>query len=216
MTCVTAGRYLDHLQSDQLGRWIDPEGCAPHAFPGERTDRSGHSAPLWIGSNRKPESPTRAYDRPDRGDAVNVPYIGRQRASCHFQDGCRSQEPHAIEFSAVQQHLAKAQIVDSCRYQPTAAGEKSCWRHPSGMALEDAGEDQIAHRQRRIERLRRAAAGVAQCLFGGPADPALPSRGRVQAQQYLERRCGGPERTRTRLGRISAAGLRDRRTSYRT
>src|SRR6266481_1252525 len=48
-----------------------------------------------------------------------------------------------------------------------------------GMTLEDAGEDQIAHRQRRRERLRRAAAGVAQCLVAGPADPALPSRRRV-------------------------------------
>jgi hypothetical protein len=42
------------------------------------------------------------------------------------------------------------------------------------MTLEDAGEDQIAHRQCRIERLCRAAAGVAQCLVAGPADPALP------------------------------------------
>jgi hypothetical protein len=45
------------------------------------------------------------------------------------------------------------------------------------MALEDAGEDQIAQRQRRIERLRGAAAGVAQRLLAGAADPALPSRG---------------------------------------
>src|SRR5438132_807579 len=49
----------------------------------------------------------------------------------------------------------------------------------AGMPLEDAGEDQIAQRQRRIERLRRTAAGVAQCLVAGPADLALPSRRRV-------------------------------------
>jgi hypothetical protein len=49
----------------------------------------------------------------------------------------------------------------------------------AGMTLEDAGEDQIAHRQRRVERLRRAAARVAQRLVAGPADLALPSRGRV-------------------------------------
>ena len=49
----------------------------------------------------------------------------------------------------------------------------------AGMTLEDAGEDQITQRQRRIERLRRAAAGVAQCLVAGAADPALPSRRRV-------------------------------------
>src|SRR5438128_1686346 len=47
------------------------------------------------------------------------------------------------------------------------------------MTLENTGEDQIAHRQRRIERLRRAAAGVAQRLVAGPADLALPSRRRV-------------------------------------
>jgi hypothetical protein len=64
----------------------------------------------------------------------------------------------------------------------------------AGMTLEDAGEDQIAQRQRRIERLRRAAAGVAQRLVAGPADPALPSRRRVQAQRQVERRGGGPER----------------------
>ena len=62
------------------------------------------------------------------------------------------------------------------------------------MTLEDAGEDQIAQRQRRVERLRRAAAGVAQRLLAGPADPALPSRGRVYAQRQVERRGGGPER----------------------
>ncbi|MGB9649570.1 MAG: hypothetical protein WCB44_31345 [Stellaceae bacterium] len=58
----------------------------------------------------------------------------------------------------------------------------------AGMTLEDAGENQIAHRQRRIERLCRAAARVAQCLDAGPADPALPSRRRVQAQRQAERR----------------------------
>src|SRR5437870_6240196 len=46
----------------------------------------------------------------------------------------------------------------------------------AGMALEDAGEDQVAQRQRRIERLGRAAAGVAQCLVAGAADPALAAR----------------------------------------
>ena len=62
------------------------------------------------------------------------------------------------------------------------------------MALEDAGEDHVAHRQRRIERLGRAAAGVAQRPVAGPADLALPPRGRVQAQRHVERRGGGPER----------------------
>jgi hypothetical protein len=64
----------------------------------------------------------------------------------------------------------------------------------AGMTLEDAGEDQIAHRQRRIDGLRRAAARVAQRLVAGPADLALPSRSRMQAQRQVERRGGGPER----------------------
>ena len=52
--------------------------------------------------------------------------------------------------------------------------------HPeAGMTFEDAAEDQIAQRQRRIERLCRAAGGVAQRLFAGPADFALPSLRRV-------------------------------------
>jgi hypothetical protein len=55
------------------------------------------------------------------------------------------------------------------------------------MALEDPGEDQIAHRQRRIERLCRAAPGVAQRLFAGPADPP---RRRMQAQWQVERHGG--------------------------
>src|ERR1700736_727809 len=38
----------------------------------------------------------------------------------------------------------------------------------AGMTLEDAGEDQIAQRQRRVERLCRAAAGVAPRLVAGP------------------------------------------------
>jgi hypothetical protein len=62
------------------------------------------------------------------------------------------------------------------------------------MTLEDAGEDHVAHRQCRIERLGRAAAGVAQCLVAGPADPALPPRRRVQPEWDVERRSGGPER----------------------
>src|SRR5207302_1330875 len=57
----------------------------------------------------------------------------------------------------------------------------------AGMTLEDAGEDQIAQRQRRIERLGRAAAGVAQRSGTGPADLALPPRRRVQAQRQVER-----------------------------
>ena len=62
------------------------------------------------------------------------------------------------------------------------------------MTLEDTGEDQIAQRQRRIERLCRAAAGVTQRPVAGPADLALPARRRVQAQWQVERRGGGPER----------------------
>jgi hypothetical protein len=64
----------------------------------------------------------------------------------------------------------------------------------AGMTLEDAGEDQIAQRQRRIERLRRAAAGVAQRLAAGAADLALPPCSCVQALWHVERRGGGPER----------------------
>jgi hypothetical protein len=41
---------------------------------------------------------------------------------------------------------------------------------------------------------QQRAAGVAQCLVAGAADPALPSRGRVQAQRQVECRGGGPER----------------------
>src|SRR6516164_9488263 len=61
------------------------------------------------------------------------------------------------------------------------------------MTLEDSGEDHVAQRQGRIERLGRAAAGIAQCSGTGPADLALTSRGGVQAQRQVER-SGGPER----------------------
>jgi hypothetical protein len=44
----------------------------------------------------------------------------------------------------------------------------------AGMTLEDAGEDQIAHRQRRIERLRRTAAGVTQYLVADPRGGRVP------------------------------------------
>ncbi len=64
----------------------------------------------------------------------------------------------------------------------------------AGVTLEDAGEDHVAQRQRRIERLRRAAAGVAQRSGTGPADLALPSRRGVQAQRQVECCGGGPER----------------------
>jgi hypothetical protein len=60
-----------------------------------------------------------------------------------------------------------------------------------------------------LERLRRAAAGVAQCLVAGPADPALRSRRRVQAQRHVERRGGRPERLV--LGPIIAPARADTR-----
>src|SRR5277367_947584 len=63
----------------------------------------------------------------------------------------------------------------------------------AGMTLEDTGEYEVAHRQRRIERLCRTAARVAQRLVAGPANPALPTRGGVQTQGQVERRGGGPE-----------------------
>ena len=75
-------------------------------------------------------------------------------------------------------------------------------RCEAGMTLEDAGEDQIAQRQRRIERLCRAAAGVAWRLVAGPADPTLPSRRRVQAQWHVEY---GGGTARTRIGRSVGA-----------
>jgi len=62
------------------------------------------------------------------------------------------------------------------------------------MTLKDAGEDHVAHRQCRIERLCRAAAGVAQRPGTGSADLALPSRRRMQARRHAERRGGGRER----------------------
>jgi hypothetical protein len=58
-----------------------------------------------------------------------------------------------------------------------AVFEPGQWK--AGMTLEDAAEDQIAQRQRRIERLDRASAGVAQHLVAGAADLALPSRAAV-------------------------------------
>src|SRR2546430_17465498 len=57
----------------------------------------------------------------------------------------------------------------------------------AGMALEDTREDHVAHRERRIEGFRRAAARVAERLVSSAADLALPSRGRVQAQGHVER-----------------------------
>ncbi len=63
-----------------------------------------------------------------------------------------------------------------------------------GMALEDSRKDHVAERERRIERLGRPAARVAQRLLPRPADLALPSRGGVQAERHAERRRRGPER----------------------
>jgi hypothetical protein len=71
------------------------------------------------------------------------------------------------------------------------------------MALGDAGEDHVAQRQRRIERLCRAAAGIAQRLVAGPADLALPPRRRVQAQRQGRASQRRP-RTGTPVGRMTA------------
>ena len=70
------------------------------------------------------------------------------------------------------------------------------------MALEDAGKDHVAHRQCRIERLGCTAAGVAQCLVAGAADPALPPRRCVQAQRHIER--GGSGRLDGKLAGVAA------------
>jgi hypothetical protein len=86
-------------------------------------------------------------------------------------------------------------LIHSRSYQTCGAPPLRCRAGSQArMTLEHAGEDQVAHRQRRIERLCRAAAGVAQRSGTGPADLALPSRGRVQAQWQIEPHDGGPER----------------------
>jgi hypothetical protein len=75
----------------------------------------------------------------------------------------------------------------------------------AGMTLEHAGEDQIAQRQRRIERLCRAAAGVAQCLVANPR--ILPCRRvtvcKLSGRSSTARR---PRTAPTRVGR--SAGTR--------
>src|SRR5262245_33248332 len=62
------------------------------------------------------------------------------------------------------------------------------------IALEYAREDHVAHRERRVERLRRAAARIAQRLVARAADLPLAPGGRMQAQGYPEGLGGGPER----------------------
>ena len=52
------------------------------------------------------------------------------------------------------------------------------------MTLEEAGEDQIAHRHRRIERLRRAAAGVPG--VGEPVVVDTKDRGHQRRVRHLE------------------------------
>jgi hypothetical protein len=75
----------------------------------------------------------------------------------------------------------------------------------AGMTLEDAGEDQIAQRQRRIERLGRAAAGVAPRLLAGPRGscPAVasPCAGSVAGRAPRRR----PRTARIRIGRSAVA-----------
>src|SRR5215467_12534843 len=61
------------------------------------------------------------------------------------------------------------------------------------IALEHAREDHVAHRERRIERLRRAATRIAQRLVARAADLPLAPGGRVQAQRHPEGLGGGPE-----------------------
>src|SRR6266446_5704718 len=100
--------------------------------------------------------------------------------------------------AALLQPLCAGAPAEGAGLPPPASSNSDDGQCEAGMTLEDAGEDQIAHRQRRIERLCRAAARVAQRLVAGPADPALPSRGRVEAQRHIERRGGGPGTARTR------------------
>jgi hypothetical protein len=73
------------------------------------------------------------------------------------------------------------------------------------MTLEDAGEDQIAHRERRIERLDRATAGVAQRLVAGPADPALPFASPCVGSEAFRAPRRRPRTARIQIGRNAGA-----------
>src|SRR6266545_2683343 len=81
------------------------------------------------------------------------------------------------------------------------------------MTLEDAREDHVAHRRRRAEGLRGAAARVPERQAGSPADPALASRRRVKAERHAERLGGGPERLV--LGLVVASVLEGKLADHR-
>ena len=75
----------------------------------------------------------------------------------------------------------------------------------AGMTLEDAGEDHD-RTSTMPDRTPSSRGCWRRAAFrAGPADPALPSRRRVQAQRQVERLGGGPERLV--LGLVVAAVL---------
>jgi len=64
----------------------------------------------------------------------------------------------------------------------------------SGVALEDPGEDHVAHRGGRVEGLRGSAGRVAERLLPRSTNLALTTGGGVQAERHGEGLRGRPER----------------------
>jgi len=95
---------LHHKHTDQFLRRVDPEARTRRATPVVFTGRTQLADSSRIERNRKAqaESVTRVIEFPLQGACM---------VNCHQLHRFRGQQPHAIQFAPVQEHLAESQVV---------------------------------------------------------------------------------------------------------
>src|ERR1035437_8681795 len=110
-------RTLSHQYSHQLGLRIDPEQRAGNSAPGKVANRTWHGIAAGIDANGEAQAKTGTHfrDRTKGSEHRSEGRVafdgGRELIGRHQRDRLRPQNALAIEFAAIEQHLAEARII---------------------------------------------------------------------------------------------------------
>src|SRR4051794_27841006 len=106
---LAAWRRLNHLQADQFFRGVDPEIRPPMPGPAKTPDRAWYPAAHRIGADAEAQ-PKSCSSTGANLVAAKDARPGRQRVGGHRLHRLGLKQAHAVEFAAIQQHLAKTEI----------------------------------------------------------------------------------------------------------
>src|SRR5262249_39785776 len=114
---------LDHPDKDDVIRGIDPEPGAGGAAPGERALSYGvaDQPRVRVDAEIEPESETRAHAEEADAELAAVHDRGGEAIGAHQGDGRGREDAGAVELTAIEQHLAEAEIIAGGGDQTAAA-----------------------------------------------------------------------------------------------